>query len=80
MAILTGMLYSAIVRTLERRRVGRLALVLDPFPGSLGGDAGGTIEIPLRYTGGRRFRVALACSRVYETGSGDSRSTQGKVL
>ena len=34
-----GMLYSAIVRTLEWRRVGRLALVLDPFPGSLGGDA-----------------------------------------
>ena len=75
-----GMLYSAIVRTLEWRRVGRLALVLDPFPGSLAGDVGGSIEVPLRYRGNRRFSVALACSRIYETGSGDSRSTQEKVL
>ena len=54
-----GMLYSAIVRTLEWRRVGRLALVLDPFPGSLGGDVGGTIEATREAGGsGSRWRAA----------------------
>jgi hypothetical protein len=74
------MLRSAVTRTIDWRRIGRLALALDPFPGSLGGDVGGTVDIPVRFAGGRRFRVALACSRLYETGSGDSRSTQEKVL
>lgn len=75
-----GMLYSALTRTIEWRQVGRLALVLDPFPGSLGGDVGGVVNVPLRYSGSRRFSVALACSHLYETGSGDSRTTQEKVL
>jgi hypothetical protein len=74
------MLASAIRRTFDWRRVGRLALTLDPFPGSLGGDVGGSVDLPMRYDLTRRFRVALACSRLYETGSGDSRSTSEKVL
>ena len=74
------MLASAIRRTVDWRRVGRLALALDPFPGSLGGDVGGSVDLPMRYDLTRRFRVALACSRLYETGSGDSRSTSEKVL
>ena len=36
-------LVSALRKTLEWRRFGRLALVMDPFPGSLGGDVGGSL-------------------------------------
>jgi hypothetical protein len=74
------MLMSAFARTRDWLRVGRLELSLDPFPGSLGGDVGGSVDLPIRYNIGRRFRVALACSRLYETDSGDSRSTSEKVL
>lgn len=74
------MLWSALVRTRDWRRIGRLSLELDPFPGSIGGDVGGSVDLPIRYDLSRRFRVALACSRLYETGSGDGRSTSEKVL
>ncbi len=40
-----GMAISAILKTMEWRRFGPLALVMDPFPGSLGGDVGATIEL-----------------------------------
>jgi hypothetical protein len=70
---------AAIRRTLEWRRYGRLALVMDPFPGSLGGDVGGSVELPVRYHSSHRFEVALACSRVYETG-GDDPTTRQEVI
>jgi hypothetical protein len=53
---------SALLKTLEWRRVGPLALVMDPFPGSLGGDVGGSVEIPARFDPRRRYLVTLACT------------------
>lgn len=74
------MFISAVKRTRDWLRIGRLSLELDPFPGSLGGDVGGSVDLPIRYDAGRRFKVSLACSRLYETGSSDSRSTSEKVI
>jgi len=62
-------------RWLAWRRFGRLALVMDPFPGSLGGDVGGEVELPLRYRNDARLRVALACSRLEKRSEGAARES-----
>ncbi len=75
-----GMLVSAVRQWLAWRRFGALALELDPFPGSLGGDAGGTLDLPVRFHPGQRYEVTLACCRVYEKSNGDSRETREDVI
>jgi len=70
-------LVHAVRETLRWRRFGSTTLELDPFPGSLGGHVGGTVQIPLGRGGlspalidvtegrtqGRegRFRVIVSC-------------------
>ena len=75
-----GLLLNAWRKTRGWRRFGRLALSLDPFPGSLGGDFGGSLEIPLPYDPRRRFEAALACSRITDCGSGSDRGPQERVI
>ena len=48
-----GAVASALRKTLEWRRFGPMALVLDPMPGSLGGDVGGILELGQRYNPGK---------------------------
>lgn len=73
-------LISALRKTLEWRRFGRLALVLDPFPGSLGGDVAGSLELPLRHDPRHRLEATLACCRVYEKDTGDGTETREEVI
>jgi hypothetical protein len=75
-----GLTVSAVKKTLEWRRFGRLALVMDPFPGSLGGDVGGTLDLPLRFDDGLRFKATLACCRVYVKRDGDGAETREQVI
>ncbi len=75
-----GMLGSAVRKTLEWRRFRRLELVLDPFPGSLGGDIGGTLDLPLRYRPGFLFKLNLACCRVYLKSTSDGTETREDVI
>jgi hypothetical protein len=75
-----GLTVSAVKKTLEWRRFGRLALVMDPFPGSLGGDMGGTLDLPLRFDDGLRFKATLACCRVYVKRDGDGAETREQVI
>jgi hypothetical protein len=62
-------------RWLAWRRFGRLALVMDPFPGSLGGDVGGQVDLPLRYGNRHPITVALACSRIDKRSEGADRES-----
>ncbi len=71
-----GLLAWAVRRTLEWRRFGLAPLHLDPFPGSIGGDVGGIIELVLPFASNRRFEVTLTCLRSYVSGSGRNRSRQ----
>ena len=70
----------AIKYSLSWRKFGQLVLNLDPYPGSLGGQVGGTLEVPIPYNSQQRFPVSLQCVHSYETGSGKSRSRHEKVL
>lgn len=70
-----GLLVGAIRRQLEWRRFGRLSLVMDPYPGAIGGEMAGTLEIPISPGPDRSYRATLACleSRVVGTGKGRRR-------
>jgi hypothetical protein len=59
-----GLGYAAIIKWLQWRRFGNLELVMDPFPGSLGGEVGGVVEIPLVYRSGKTVDVTLSCVNV----------------
>ncbi|NOX70350.1 MAG: DUF3592 domain-containing protein [Gammaproteobacteria bacterium] len=69
-----GMIVWAARRTLEWRRFGAAPVVLDPFPGAIGGNVGGVIDINLPYVPGTVFRLTLTSIYSYSSGSGDNRS------
>lgn len=79
---LVGMLLLAwaIHTSLSWRRFGQLALVMDPFPGAIGGQVGGSLDLPLAYDAQQRFPVTLVCARSYETGSGKNRSRRESLI
>ena len=71
-AIGIGLLIWASRQTLNWRRFGITPLHMDPFPGAIGGDVGGAVELRLRYDPKHRFHVTLTCShaRIRRTGKG----------
>jgi len=71
-AIGLGLLTWAITSTLSWRRFGKTPLTLDPYPGAIGGQVGGTLDINLPYDGEVAFNTTLTCLHI----SGNSSSTQ----
>lgn len=69
-----GLLIWAVRRTLEWRRFGPAPVTLDPFPGSIGGHVGGTIDLKLPFDPAARFRLTLNNLHSYVSGSGKNRS------
>lgn len=74
-----GLIYWAIKKTLEWRRFGATPLVLDPFPGAIGGDVGGEVLLNLPYQRGLACEVTLSSLYSYESGSGKDRSRHERV-
>ncbi len=75
-----GLIVWAIKRTNEWRRFGATPVVLDPFPGSIGGHVGGTIDTNLPYDSTHRFLLTLTSIHSYMSGSGDNRSRKERAL
>jgi hypothetical protein len=69
-----GLLTWAVRRTLEWRRFGPAPVTLDPFPGSIGGHVGGTIDLNLTFDSTAKFQVTLTNLYSYVSGSGKNRS------
>jgi hypothetical protein len=69
-----GLIVWAIRRTLEWKRFGAAPVTLDPFPGGIGGNVGGAIDIRMPFASGIAFRLTLTSIYSYMSGSGDSRS------
>ncbi|MBU0621661.1 MAG: DUF3592 domain-containing protein [Gammaproteobacteria bacterium] len=74
-----GLLSWAIKLTREWRRFGVTPLSMDPFPGAIGGDVGGEIELRVPYQPALACEVTLSCLYSYESGSGEDRSQQERV-
>lgn len=72
--------WQAIVATLRWRRFGRTPLIMDPFPGSIGGDIGGHIEINLPYDPNVTCQITVSCIYSYMSGSGKNRSRRENVI
>lgn len=73
------LLYLAIKFTLDWMKSGRTPLVMDPFPGSLGGHLGGKIETNIAYTGQTEGRVTVQSVYSYVSGSGKNRSRSESI-
>jgi FtsH-binding integral membrane protein len=74
-----GAIAYAIKRTLEWRRFGVTPLQLDPFPGSIGGDVGGSIRINHSLPHDAIAKVQLSCMYVYTRNSGNESETARNV-
>ena len=74
-----GLFTWAVRRTLEWRRFGAAPVELDPFPGSIGGHVGGTIDINLPYDANAQFTLTLTNLRSYVSGSGKDRSRKERA-
>jgi hypothetical protein len=70
-----GLLVWAIQQTLNWRRFGTTPLQMDPFPGAIGDDVGGAVELRLSYNPKYRFRVTLTCQHVYTRRTSDGSET-----
>ena len=68
-----GLVTWAIKRTLEWNRFGPAPVTLDPFPGSIGGHVGGTIDVNLPYDASTQFSLTLTNLHSYMSGSGKDR-------
>ena len=75
-----GLLIWAVRRTLEWTRFGAAPVTLDPFPGSIGGHVGGTIDLNLPFDASQEFKLMLTSIHSYTSGSGDNRSQKEKAL
>ena len=76
-AVGLGLLVWAVRATLDARRHGEVRLVMDPFPGAIGGHVGATVDLPgVPYRPDLRFAVTLRCAYHYQTrtGGGDNSS------
>ena len=61
------------------RKFGTTELVLDPVPGSIGGDFGGYVNVPVFWKNSHQFNITLNCLHTQTTGSGKNRSTKTSV-
>lgn len=74
------LIWRACIKWLQWKRFKNLELEMDPFPASPGGDAGGSIELPIKYVAGKTVDVTLSCIHITITRSGKSNSRHETVL
>lgn len=79
-AVGLGILKTAIKRTRTHFTVGTMALQLDPFPGSIGGDVGGRIfsHLPIERLNKGPIWVTLKCTEYYP--SPKSRERHSRIM
>lgn len=75
-----GLLFWAVKLTREWRRFGVTPLTMDPFPGAIGGDVGGEVELNVPYVHNLRCEVTLSSLYSYMSGSGKNRSRSERVV
>lgn len=74
-----GLLVWAVKRTREWTTFGPAPVTLDPFPGSIGGHVGGSIDLKLPFDANNEFTVTLTNINSYVSGTGKNRSRREKA-
>ncbi len=78
-AVGLGLLVWAVRATRDAHRHGEVHLVMDPFPGSIGGHVGAAIDLPaIAYRPDLQFEVTLRCAYHYQTRSAGDDSTESR--
>ena len=72
--------YWAYKLTRERKKYGTTPLTLDPYPGSIGGQVGGTILLPMSAGQEATYRVTLCCRHSYVQRTGKNSRRREKTL
>ncbi len=75
-----GLIAWALKEIVNWRRFGRTRLVMDPYPGAIGGQVGGTLTVRLPYDANVPFKVTLSCLYSRITGSGKSRRRSERLV
>jgi len=71
------LLYTAVKSFRQWRRFGQLNLSLDPYPGSIGGEVGGSLTLAARPNSLDDLQVSLSCVRISTSkGTGSSSDTR----
>lgn len=70
----------ALRATRDVLRFGDVRLVMDPFPGAIGGHVGATLALPVAYQPGMQFAVTLSCLRHYQSRSGGKTESRETVV
>ncbi len=72
--------YRAIVQTLAWKKFGKTPLVMDPFPGHLGGSVGGYVDVPVAYDLNHQVKISLSCLHHYwRKSGGDNEKTTDAI-
>lgn len=59
---------------------GRLSMTLDPYPGSIGGDVGGFLQLPIAWQPGYDFKISINCIHHTISRSGKNSSHKQHVI
>jgi hypothetical protein len=73
------LLVAAVKMFLAWRHFGPTPLVMDPFPGSIGGHVGGWVDTRIQFQASQRFDVTLSSLKSYVSGSGKNRKRSESV-
>ena len=77
--VAVGLIAAAVRATRDAHSHGDVRLVMDPFPGSIGGHVGAAIDLPaVAYRPDLRFDVTLRCAYHYQTRSAGDNSTESR--
>lgn len=74
-----GLIWASWSMFMRWRRFGPTPLVLDPFPGALGGHVGGWIDTRIPFDAAQHFAVTLSCLKSSVSGSGKDRRRSESV-
>lgn len=75
-----GLVAWALKETGSWRRFGQTRLVMDPYPGAIGGQVGGKLAVRMPYDAAVRFKVTLSCLYSRITGSGKNRRRSERLV
>jgi hypothetical protein len=63
-----GMVILSVRSARDYLRYGRLTLRIDPYPGAIGGQVGGKIDIAMPFSAQNFFHIVVSCVRISHTG------------
>jgi hypothetical protein len=75
-----GLLFNTASKISDLAKYGAASLIMDPFPASIGGNFGGTVQFKKTLPDDCTVEMKLTCIKVRYTGSGKNRSRQEQLI